>query len=253
MLNDGKKLKVVCITALGIALYVALSMTAKVPLIGNIGLDLGYIVLAVFAYHCGWVSGAAVGAVGCSFVSLLTSGWFPPGWVMGNILIGIFCGNTYEHDDCKESFIWNISMSVFAVFLGIAVIKTAVECVMFDIPLAVKVPKNIVAAVIDAITMCVGVYIAQMIERRNNQPKNNGRSVAQSAIRKLAQKETDPFKYTDEELSILAFIVQDKCQKLDISFVDVKTPYGLSRLSDALYLHKSGYKYYINKLVFGEV
>lgn len=173
MLNDNKKLKTMCLTALGIALYVVLSMTAKIPVIGHIGLDLGYVVLAIYAYRYGWVSGAVVGAAGCALVSLLTSGWFPPGWVLGNALIGIFCGNTYDHNDDNKSFAVNVALSGFAVFLGIVVIKTAVECVMFDIPLAVKAPKNITAALIDIITMCVGVYIAPIIERRSN-PEGRG-------------------------------------------------------------------------------
>ena len=87
-----KKTKKICPTALGIALYVALSMTAKIPFVGQISLDLGYIVLAVYCWMFGSVVGGIVGAVGCTLVSLLASGWFPPGWLVANLYIGLFCG-----------------------------------------------------------------------------------------------------------------------------------------------------------------
>lgn len=53
--------KKISITALGIALYVVLSMTVKIPLIAHISLDLGYIVFAFYCYHFGTVSGMIVG------------------------------------------------------------------------------------------------------------------------------------------------------------------------------------------------
>lgn len=83
-----KKLKFICATAFGIALYVAVSMLIKIPVIGHISLDLGYIVLAVYCYIMGPASGAIVGGIGCTFVSLLASGWFPAGWLLGNAFIG---------------------------------------------------------------------------------------------------------------------------------------------------------------------
>ena len=77
----------ITLTAVGIAMYVVLSMIAKIPVIAHISLDLGYIVLAVYCYHMGAVSGMIVGGAGCVLVSLLTTGWFPPGWFAGNLLI----------------------------------------------------------------------------------------------------------------------------------------------------------------------
>lgn len=51
---------------------------------------------------------------------------------------------------------------------------------------------------------------------------------------------------------MLSFIAHDKYQRTDMPFADVNTKEGLSRLSFALYNHQTGYKYYMNKLVFGE-
>ena len=249
------KTKKICLTALGIALYVALSMTMKIPVVGHIGLDLGYIVLAVYCWMFGSLTGGVVGAVGCSLVSILTSGWFPPGWCVANLYIGLFCGwicGPSNHTKGNKPRIVHYMSVIGAVILGVAVFKTLIECQLYGIPLEVKAPKNITAAVIDIITMCIGLYIAPIIERRSNPPKSDGRGTAMSALRKLARRETDPSQYTKRELAVLSFIERDKCHRLDISHVDINTSYGISRLSDALYLHKTGYKHYMNKLVFGE-
>ena len=162
------KINFIAITAIGIALYVALSMTMKIPIIGHIGLDLGYIALAVYCYCYGPLSGAIVGAGGCTLVSLITSGWFPPGWVLGNILIGFVCGKFYNRENKKLRIPINIAVSIIAIFVGIIVIKTAVECMMFNIPVVVKLPKNAVAALVDTITMCAGLFVAYQIDPRIN-------------------------------------------------------------------------------------
>lgn len=84
----------------------------------------------------------------------------------------------------------------------------------------------------------------------NKKPeKKNAREIARSAISKLSRKE-DLSEYTEQELEVLSFIADDKHQKTDISAIDVRTQDGLVRLSDALYHHKDGYRYYLDKLVF---
>lgn len=151
--------KRICVTALGIALYVVVSMTIKIPMIAHISLDLGYIVLAVYCYHFGPVSGAIVGGAGCVLISLLTSGWFPPGWLLGNIAIGGLCGSQYK----KNGSFNNIVVTVLSIATGIWVIKTAVECTLYGIPVSVKLVSNGVAAITDAVVMCIGVLIAQKL------------------------------------------------------------------------------------------
>ena len=150
-------------TAIGVALYVALSMILKIPVIGHIGLDLGYIVLAVYCMKFGAVSGAIVGACGCTLVSLIMSGWFPPGWFVSNLVIGLICGKFYE----KKNKIRNIVVTGIAVLIGILVIKTVIECYMFSIPFMVKIPKNAIAAVMDMFMMWIGLFVSDKIVKEN--------------------------------------------------------------------------------------
>lgn len=163
-MKKSNGVRTVCLLGLGIALYVAVSMTAKIPVIGHASLDLGYIVFAVYCYYFGSIVGAVVGGVGCLFVSLLTSGWVPPGWIVGNVLIGLWVG----HYGIKNntSTIKRVLIIVSATFLGIFVAKTFIECALYSIPLAVKVPKSLVVWIMDAAVMSIGTWIAPKIPVR---------------------------------------------------------------------------------------
>lgn len=243
--------KSICLTALGIALYVCVSMLIKIPVVSHISLDLGYIVLAVYCYIYGGIVGATVGACGCFLVSLIATGWIAVGWPLGNLLIGALCGVVYRQTKGKRRGVpISIAVTVIAVFIGVGVIKTVVECTLYSLPVAVKFAKNLVAFAMDAAVMCAGFFVARIVERRSNPPKNDGRAVARSAIGKLAQEETDPSKYTRDELAALYHIAFDKYIKTDMSLVDVGTSGGLSRLGYALAHHKVGYKYYMDMFVF---
>ena len=158
MMNKSRK---IALTAMGIALYVVLSMIAKIPIIAHISLDLGYIVFAVYCYHLGALSGMVVGGVGCVLVSLLASGWFPPGWLVGNLIIGAMCGVLYHRKLGMAPTIVNIIITASAVTLGILGAKTFIECHLYGIPYVVKLPKNAIACITDAIVMSAGVLFAQ--------------------------------------------------------------------------------------------
>lgn len=151
------KTKKIITLAILTALYVALSAMMKIPFIGNISLDLGYIVFAVAIMLFGY-SGVLVGVLGCSIESLLFSAYgFSISWAVGNLVVGLV-------------FAWFISKSTYnkfrfilgafvACILGILLVKTGIECRLYNIPTAIKVPKNLVACLVDTITMCIGILI----------------------------------------------------------------------------------------------
>jgi len=158
--------KNICLTALGVALYVAMSMVIKIPVIGHISLDLGYIVFAVYCYIYGAASGAIVGACGCFLVSILATGWLGTEWAMGNLLIGVICGIVYKRiKDHRYEIIIGIVTTVIAVFLGICIVKTALACAVYGYPFAVKFAKNSIAFVMDSIVMSIGFLFAKRIQK----------------------------------------------------------------------------------------
>lgn len=148
--------------AMGIALYVVLGLAVKIPLISHISTDLGYIAYGCFLYLFG-APAFLVGSIGCVIESLLVSGWFPYGWLPGQILIGLICGTVYIHSKNKYT---KIFITIIAVFIGIAIVKTAIECTMFEIPLAVKFPKNFIAFIADTIPMLIGLYLGKILKGR---------------------------------------------------------------------------------------
>lgn len=154
-MNSIKTRKIAMLGMLS-ALYVVLSFTMKIPLIAHIQTDLGYIAFGVAASMLG-PSAFIVGVLGCFLVSLLTSGWVPFGWMLGQVLIGIVCGIAYK----KSKNVWlNILITILAVFVGIGGIKTIVECCLYTIPFVVKIPKNLIASVADCIPMIGGYLLA---------------------------------------------------------------------------------------------
>lgn len=155
---DTKKLTTI---ALLTALYCALSATMKIPFIGAISLDLGYIALAI---ACGTVGPWAgfVGAVGCGFESILFSPYgFSISWFVANLIIGCGCGAVfYLTEDTKK----RVLSVLMYVGIGMLIFKTGIECFLYHIPFAVKIVKNAVAFGVDSVVMIAGIGILKKIK-----------------------------------------------------------------------------------------
>ena len=154
------KTKTVAYLGIATALYVALSMALKIPLIGHIQTDLGYIAFG-FALYCFGVPALVVGVIGCMIESMIFSGWIPIGWMAGQALIGIICGLAYKKTDNK---VIHIFVTVAAMLLGIVCVKSIIECSLYGIPYAVKIPKNLIACVADLIPMIVGLLLGYRLK-----------------------------------------------------------------------------------------
>jgi len=164
-----KKLKLICNLGMGIAIYVALGMMVKIPLIGHIQTDLGYIAFGAFLYLFG-APATIVGIVGCLFESLLISGWVPIGWMLGQLVIGLICGcmlkraERYKQKSIKVLFV--VVLVTASVYLGIGFVKTIVECNLYSIPYEIKFLKNSIAAIADVIPMLLGIYVGKLVKRK---------------------------------------------------------------------------------------
>lgn len=148
--------------ALFTALYCVLSAMMKIPFIGAISLDLGYIALAIGCAAWGpW--GAFIGAVGCGIESILFSPYgFSISWFIANIIVGLGCGYVFS----KTEITWKRLIAVI-VFMAIAMLgaKTLIECNLYGIPFEIKIVKNVVAFGIDSLTMIIGIFLAPRIKK----------------------------------------------------------------------------------------
>ena len=142
------------------ALYCVLSAMMKIPFIGAISLDLGYIALTLGCALFGpWA--AFIGAVGCGLESILFSPYgFSISWFVANLIIGLGCGITFK----KTQSVWiRIAAIIGSVAIGMLGAKTGIECYLYHIPFAIKIVKNAVAFGIDTITMLIGLGITQRV------------------------------------------------------------------------------------------
>ena len=144
------KLNKMCYAAIGAALYFVASCSLKVPLFGHITVDCGYLVLmvmCVLAVEVGIIPAIVCGALGCALESMLMSPLgFSIGWFVMNIIVAAGVAWT-----CKA--------------------KTGIECALYSIPIAVKMPKSLVAFAIDSLAMWIGYPIGVAVwSRFDNHP-----------------------------------------------------------------------------------
>lgn len=163
----------ICHLGIGIALYVVLSMTLKIPIIGHIQTDLGYVAFGTYLGMFG-TPGIIVGVIGCLLESLIFSGWVPIGWMVGQAVAGylIVIFNMDWTDENKAShFLYYIFISYASLMIGISIVKTIIECGLYSIPLNVKFVKNFIAVAVDIIPMSVGLEMADILKENTQKQK----------------------------------------------------------------------------------
>ena len=160
--------KKICITAMGTALFVVLTLCLQVPVFENYYLCLGYVVMMLFCYYFGPISGMTVGGLGVVIYCLLTSGLRGmPGWAVGNLVIGLVVGLTCKYTlKVKKQWIKHIFIGI-SVVVSVAIamlgVKSLVEAILYAQPMFLRMAKNFYAFVADTVVMifslpiCVGL------------------------------------------------------------------------------------------------
>lgn len=154
--------KKICLISIFTAMYCVLSALMKFTVIGNIQIDLGYVVLSVACATVGpWA--CFVGSVGCAMESMLFSAYgFSISWFVANMMIGFGCGMIFKY---KKNVLFRIIAIIVLVAASMLGVKTIIECSLYNIPLAVKLPKNAVAFAIDSAAMIIGIPICQRLNK----------------------------------------------------------------------------------------
>lgn len=156
--------KKICINAMGIALFVVLTLCLQVPVFENYYLCLGYIVMMLYSYYFGTMSGTLVGTIGVLVYCILTGGLRGmPGWILGNFIIGLLCGTTcvriktLDNKWLKQCII--VFVIVVSTAIGILVVKSMTEVFLYGISFNARVASNMFAFVADVFVLIVGYEI----------------------------------------------------------------------------------------------
>ncbi len=166
--NVGKMTR----NALGIALYVTVSMLLQVRFIGNYFFHLGYVVMMVYLVNFGTLSGFFVGVIGVLLYCLLAAS--PNGlitWPVANALIAFICGSVFRKTkEMKDPlrFVIDIASILLATALGFLVSKPLLETLLFAQDFWVRATVSFSAFVMDTIVLVISYPIARRLVRLLN-------------------------------------------------------------------------------------
>lgn len=164
-----KSIRYITVTAMGIALFVALTLCMQVPIFENYYACLGYIVMAVYCCSVGITSGTLVGVIGVILYCLIIGGLRGmPGWALGNAVIGLISGATFKYtrrlnNKAVRCMLCGIAI-LFSTFLGILVCKSILESFMYSQPFFVRVVNNIYAFVADAVVLMLSIPFCEILD-----------------------------------------------------------------------------------------
>lgn len=165
------KVKDITFIAVGIALFVALSMCLRVPVFENYYLCLGYIVMSVYSWCFKWYEGAIIGFLGVILYCVIGGLGFNgmPGWAVGNIAIGFIVGITLKYVKRIRNKVLQVVLTaivaIAATFIGIELIKSIIDSFVVGQPFPVRFVKNMTSFVSDAFVIVVSLPICALVEK----------------------------------------------------------------------------------------
>ena len=158
--------------AIGIALFVVLSMCLRVPVFENYYLCLGYVVMTVYIWCFKWYEGAIVGFFGVILYCMIGSLGFNgmPGWSVGNVVIGLVMGMSLKRIEKTDNKMLQLLMmsvvSIIATFIGIELVKSFIDSFIVGQPFVVRFGKNFTSFISDAFVIIVSLPICILVKKQ---------------------------------------------------------------------------------------
>ena len=165
------KTKDITFPAIGIALFIALSMCLRVPIFENYYLCLGYIVMMIYLWCFKWYEGALIGFLGVILYCIIGGLGFNgmPGWALGNIIIGLIIGLTLPQikqlDNKIIQTILLVITIILATFIGIELVKSIIDSFIVGQPIIVRIAKNTTSFIADAFVLIMSLPICKLVEK----------------------------------------------------------------------------------------
>lgn len=158
--------------AVGIALFVALSMCLRVPVFDNYYLCLGYIIMTVYIWCYKWYEGAVIGFLGVILYCVIGGLGFNgmPGWAAGNIAIGLIVGLALKRIKKIKNKVLQVVLTaiaaIAATFVGIEFIKSFIDSFVVAQPFAVRFVKNMSSFIADAFVIVASLPVCALVEKQ---------------------------------------------------------------------------------------
>lgn len=162
--------KKISLIAVGIALFVVLSLCLQVPVFENYYLCLGYLVMAVYCFSFGTAAGTLVGFFGVILYCVVISGLRGmPGWALGNLVIGPAIGLFFRRARGMKSralrMLLGVPIIVAACALGILGVKSLTESLLYLQPFLLRVGKNMSAFIADAAVLILSLPLCEALDK----------------------------------------------------------------------------------------
>lgn len=160
----------ICVIAAGIALFVVFTLCLQVPVFENYYLCFGYVAMAIYCYSFGALSGTIVGVLGVVLYCIVISGLRGlPGWALGNAVIGIVLGITFKRTKTLKSkwlqAIINVGAILVSVTIGILVVKSIAENILYAQPFVIRAGKNFYAWAADIVVLMISLPVCMMMDQ----------------------------------------------------------------------------------------
>ena len=165
------KAKDITFLAMGIALFVVLSMCLRVPVFENYYLCLGYIVMTVYIWCFNWYEGMIIGCLGVILYCIVGLLGFngTPGWATGNVVIGLIMGISLKfikkiNNKILQTVITAI-VAIIATFIGIELVKSIIDSFIVAQPFTLRFVKNFNSFIADAFVIVISLPICVALDK----------------------------------------------------------------------------------------
>ena len=153
------ELKDICLIGIMLSLAVVLSAFLQFRLIGDIKIDLSYLIIVIICYLYGGIVGGVFAGLVALLESLLFSAYgISISWISANLIIGLGTGMVMFYYQKKGKTILHLLAIIVSCAIGLLLAKTLIECGLYGIPFEIKIVKNAVAFLADCGCMVVGYF-----------------------------------------------------------------------------------------------
>ena len=127
--------------------------------------------LAVYCWSFGPLAGSVTGFFGVILYCLVINGLRGmPGWALGNIVIGVALGLCFKRTRTMKNralaSALEIAVIVASVALGILVVKSETESLLYTQPFLVRAAKNSYAFGADVFMLIVSLPICRILDKQ---------------------------------------------------------------------------------------